>query len=104
MSIIKPQDVQFVLNNEDGTSTVGVGYVERDKNGNPVDKIRNQVVSRREGNQLGELLKKKQAEEKKIRNAAGAPPPQQAMREMRVIRGPNGRPLDMSDVMKTRRR
>lgn len=105
---INPSDVEFVINNKDGTSTLGVGYEEpHPKNkGEFVHKIRNETVPRKEGNEIAKLLKKRHAEIDKIkRRSNGTPPPTRPIeREMRVLVTPGGRPISMDDLMKVKKR
>jgi hypothetical protein len=106
--MIKPDNVEYVFDNPDGTSTVGVGYDIPDpkKKGEFIHQVENQIVTKRDGAQLAIVLKRRAAEIAKIQKAAGGQPPGHVM-EQRLSPPPmvvNGRPITMEDVMKVRRK
>lgn len=96
MGMISPSDVEYVFNNKDETSTVGVRYTVFDEQTQkPIQKVKNEIVPRTEGEQLAKALRKRQKEQEKLAKSAGAPPPPMAEYAPRVFRLPNGQPVSM---------
>lgn len=103
--MIEPNDIAYIIFNEDKTATLGTHYYELNKDGQTVQRTRNKIIPREEAVALEKIMKKRDAEQAKIRKAAGAPPPEISKREPpRPMIAPNGRPVTMADIMKTKKK
>lgn len=106
--MISPEEIDYVFNIDDQTSTVGYVYYEKDKDGNEVRKVRNKTVPRAEGEQLAKVLEARKKKMEKLKKTIEQKAPEAKKETFRHVAAkavytPDGRIVSMADLMKVRK-